>query len=147
MLLHNITEEDVRLGHAEYLKYGAGSLKKKTGLTQRNIWEKALLFIELHLQDGPLRGLNFQQTLLEMMRTGKYFPCGWLSAYGGKGLNHERAAAQWRLMTSPQTARPEDIHRCVGLHECVCICYFACMPPLLRAGTTVASHRCSLCHA
>jgi hypothetical protein len=109
--LHNITAADVAVGRQEYMKYGAGSLKKKTGLTPRNIFEKAMLFTEMHLRNTPLGQLTFPQTVLEMLITGKYYPVGFVTPYGGRGLSHERAAAQWRLQTTPETAQPEDIQR------------------------------------
>jgi len=96
---------------AEYLKFGAGSLKKRTALTPRNIFEKAMLFTELHLNTMPSSALNFQQTLLHMLRTGKYYLVGWQNPWGGRGLNHERAAAQWRIMVSPSTVQPQDVHK------------------------------------
>ena len=110
--LHNITEDDVALGHEEYMKFGAGSLKKKTAVTPRNICDKAMLFTEMHLPNGPLRMLNFQQTLHKMFKTGKYYPSGWVAPGAGRGLNHERAAAQWRILNDPANTQPEDIHRC-----------------------------------
>jgi hypothetical protein len=100
---HNVTDEDVEIGRANYLKYGAGSLKKRTALTPRNIFERAMLFIEFHLKGAALGMLSFQATVLEMLRTGKYYLVGWQNPYGGKGLNHERAAAQWRIMVAPET--------------------------------------------
>lgn len=68
--LHNITAAEVEVGLSEYLKYGAGSLKKRTALTPRNIFEKAMLFSEMHLRGVPIGAFTFQQTLLEMLRTG-----------------------------------------------------------------------------
>lgn len=109
--LHNITEADVEVALAEYLKWGAGSVKKCTALTARNIFEKAKLFQELHLKGTPMGLLNFQRTLLEMLKTGKYYPVGWMNPYGGKGLNHDRADAQWRIMNYPDTVQPEDVHK------------------------------------
>jgi hypothetical protein len=109
--LHNITEADVAVGREEYLKYGAGSLKKKTSLTPRNIFAKAMLFTEMHLHNTPMGQLTFPQTLVEMLHTGKYYPEGFVLPYGGRGLSHERAGAQWRLQTAPETAQPEDIQR------------------------------------
>lgn len=111
MLLHNITEEDVDKGRAEYEVHGAGSLKKKTALTPKNIFEKVALFTELHL--GPTnRQLSFQDTLVEMLRTGMYnVSSAWIVPFGGRGMSHLRAAALWRLVSEPGTARPEDVHR------------------------------------
>jgi hypothetical protein len=108
---YNITDADVEVGRAEYMKYGAGSLKKRTALTPRNIFDKAMVFTEMHAKGAPAGMLSFQATILEMLRTGKYYPVGWQNPYGGKGLNHERAAAQWRIMVSPATVQPEDIHK------------------------------------
>jgi hypothetical protein len=109
--LHNVTPADVAAGLQEYLKYGAGTLKKKTALTPCNIFDKAALFTEMHLDSAPMGQLNFPQTLLTMIRTGNHYAAGWILPGPGRGLSHERAGAQWRLQTSLETAQPEDVHR------------------------------------
>jgi hypothetical protein len=70
-----------------------------------------MLFADLTTKDAPLGMLSFQQTVHEMFKTGKSYPVGWHSPFGGRGLNHERAAAQWRMMVSPATVQPEDVHK------------------------------------
>jgi hypothetical protein len=54
----------------EYLKYGAGDLKKWTPLTPSSVFAKAALYYQLHAR-GDRNTVTFQQLLLEMMRTGR----------------------------------------------------------------------------
>lgn len=109
--LHNITDVDVQTGKEEYLKFGAGSLKKKTALTPKNVFEKAALFRELHMASHG-QAVSFQQLLLEMMRTGMYHPAGsWITPWAGKGMSHARATAMWRMISDPANVQAADVHQ------------------------------------
>jgi hypothetical protein len=107
---YNVTDDDISQGKEEYLKYGAGDLKKRTPLTPTSIFAKAAVYYQLHAR-GDRNTITFQQLLLEMMRTGKYFPVAtWVIPFQGRGMSHQRAAALWKMYTNPAAVDAHHVH-------------------------------------
>lgn len=110
VIMHNVTEDELNQGRDEYLKYGAGNLKTRTALTPSSMFTKALVFYSLHAREDR-NSCTFQSLLLEMLKTGKYFPtASWVIPFQGRGMSHHRAAALWKMYISPATVTPEDVH-------------------------------------
>jgi hypothetical protein len=108
--LYNVGDEDIERGKEEYLKYGAGDLKKRTPLTPSSVFAKAAVYYQLHAR-GDRNTVTFQQLLLEMMRTGKYFPVAtWVIPFQGRGMSHQRAAALWKMYTNPAAVEAHHVH-------------------------------------
>lgn len=107
--LHNISPEDVRIGRSQHALWGAGSLKNRQVLTTRNIFERCMVFAEVHTTAGIQR--TMQDILCEMMQTGTYTPnAQWVIPHQGRGMSHRRANAVWKMLTCPPNVTPEDVH-------------------------------------
>lgn len=107
--LHNISPNDVRTGRSEHALWGAGSLKNRQVLSTRNIFDRCMVFAEVHTTAGIQRSM--QDVLCEMMQTGTYIPnAQWVIPHQGRGMSHRRAAAVWKMLTCPPNVTPEDVH-------------------------------------
>lgn len=110
-VMHNITSEDAQAGIEAYVQLGAGPLKNKTMLTPSNLYKRALVYFQMHYK-GDKNSCTFQDVLMDMCRTGKYYPsASWVIPFQGKGMSHERAAALWRIMVAPSSTTATHIHK------------------------------------
>ena len=105
--MHNISDEDVVQGKLENAKYGAGPMKHKCELTNRNVYSRAKTFRDSFMRDRPQ---DFVGTLTQMMRTGMFVPsASFVVPYTGKGIDEERGEHLWKIINEPEDATEDDI--------------------------------------
>jgi hypothetical protein len=111
-IMHNVTEEELKRGAELYIAHGAGKLKNRTELKPGNLFRKALNFYQFKLNAPGGQRSYLPSILLDMMRTGKYFPsASFVMPYQGSGMDERRAASMWRCLVDHEAVDEDDITR------------------------------------
>ena len=99
----NVTNEEITEGRHEYALLGADPIAKKLRVDKKNVFGRVYLY-SLISQSRFQDRFKFERMLLRMLRTGRYYAdASWcLAPYGGSGMERAKAAAAYRLYTSPQ---------------------------------------------
>jgi len=102
---HNVTDEQMKEGVEEYVKYGTPFTKNRVILTHQNVIEKAATFYKFKQLGSTLPG-----TLLPMLQSGQYIPStSWVSPVCQGGIDYSKAAALWKCMMQPDTMNMDDV--------------------------------------
>jgi hypothetical protein len=112
VIMHNVTDEELRRGAELYIAHGAGKLKNRTELKPANLFRKALNFYQFKLNAPGGEESYLPSILLSMMRTGKYFPAAsFVMPYQGSGMDTRRAGSMWRTLVDHEAVDEDDINR------------------------------------
>jgi hypothetical protein len=69
----DISYEDLAEGRSEFMRWGAAALKNRTGISQRNIFDRMINFKQYHMKSRS--GLH---VLTRMMQSGNFYSIsGW----------------------------------------------------------------------
>ncbi|MCJ1426806.1 hypothetical protein MMC29_004709 [Sticta canariensis] len=92
---HNVSEDDLAIG-GEYLKLGAGPLEERIGLDPGKIFDKAIIFFNMRMQEKSKPSLSC--VLQHMIMSGKYYPTAhWVTPTSGTGWDFDRANTAWKM--------------------------------------------------
>lgn len=104
-LLHtyNVTSEQLVEGHQQYLKHGAGPLKKKKDIGPHNVLAQLVMYRAWQASSARVEDLPPHRLLARMFRTGSYYPSPtWAYRGQGRGMDAAKFDAIWKISIAPE---------------------------------------------
>ena len=106
----NISDKEVEEGRELYARHGAGDLKGKTRLTMTNVLQRAQHHWQFKL-GAAQSSIDLPNVLLDMLRTGKYYPCTrWIVPTQGQGMHKKRCMDVWKCMVAPGEVTSDTVN-------------------------------------
>ncbi len=110
--LAGYSDDDIEAGDILYLRLGAGPLKNKTELTQKNVFAKAVHFATFHGVGKSFREPCLVDVLSAMLRTGLFYPsANFVMPSGGRGMDGERAECLFGALMDPEGVTAAMVER------------------------------------
>ncbi|KAK9901109.1 hypothetical protein WJX75_005848 [Coccomyxa subellipsoidea] len=92
MVKKGVFDDDMELGHEQYLLYGADHIENRVPIDLYNFWPRLHLYSQ-YSATRPL-GESLERTVTRMMQSGKYYPSAkWVVPAAGRGMVLAKAQA------------------------------------------------------